>query len=237
MAKTKPWLKASESEMLDQFDQFTLKLPGYIAKYGLTAAQATAARNDYLWLRYAITCAQQFEQEWRNRVIWKNQLKDGPKTITAAQVPGVGSEFVAPVAPAVPDGVLVRWRELVTAIKGHLNYDKADGTDLGVEAVSDPLQATKPTARCRAVNGSGVEISVRKDGHEAVIAWCKRGNETVPVKLGTYTRAFILDARPNLVAGQPEVREYTFQYCDGDVASGELSDVCRVTTLGWQAAA
>ena len=236
MAKTKPWMKASESEMLDQFDQFTLKLPGYIAKYGLTAPQATAARNDYLWLRYAITCAQQFEQEWRNRVIWKNQLKDGPKTSAAALAPGVGSEFVAPVAAAVPDGVLVRWRELVAAMKGHLNYDKADGTDLGVEAPLAPAQSMKPVARCQSRN-HGVEISVRKDGHEAVITWCQRGSETAPVKLGTYTRAVILDERPNLVAGQPEVREYTFQYCDGDVAVGEVSDVCRVTTLGWQAAA
>ena len=223
--------------MLDQFDQFTLKLPGYAAKYGLTAPQTTAARNDYLWLRYAITCTQQFEQEWRNRVIWKNQLKDGPKTTTAALVPGVGSEFVVPAVAAVPDGVLIRWRDLAAYLKGHMSYDKADGTDLGIEAVGAPAQSTKPTARCRPVNGNGVEINVRKDGHEAVIAWCKRGSETVPVKLGTYNRAVILDARPNLVSGQPEVREYTFQYCDGDVASGELSDVCRVTTLGWQAAA
>ena len=96
MSKSKSWIVPNEAGMLDQFDHFTLKLPSYAAKYGLIAAQTTAIRNDYLWLRYAITCTLQFEQEWRNRVIWKNQLKDGPKTTTAALVPGVGSEFVAP---------------------------------------------------------------------------------------------------------------------------------------------
>ena len=116
-------------------------------------------------------------------------------------------------------------------------YDKADGTDLGIEAVTTPTQATKPMARCRAINGSGVEMRVRKDGHEAVIAWCRRGGEELPVKLGTFNRSRITDNRPNLVAGQPEIREYTFQYCDGDIGAGELSEVYRVTTLGWQAAA
>ena len=39
--------------MLDQWDQFTLKIAagGYPVKYGLTAPQLTALRNDYLWLR------------------------------------------------------------------------------------------------------------------------------------------------------------------------------------------
>ncbi len=236
--KTKSWLKTNESEMLDQFDQFTLKLPGdYATKYGLTLAQTTDARRDYLWLRYAITCSQQFEQEWRNRVMWKDHLKDGPKTATPADVPEVGSQFVAPNVPPVPDGVLPRWRELAAYIKSHMNYVTADGLDLGIEPVVEPAQSMKPTARCQAVNGSGVRITVKKDGHDAVSVSCRRGSETVATKLGVFTRATFLDERPNLVAGQPEVREYTFQYVDADVPVGEVSDVCRVTTNGWQAAA
>lgn len=238
MAKSKDWLKQTESDALDQCDQFTLKIVGaYATKFGLIAAQTTAARNDYLWWRYATTCALQFEQEVRNRVMWRDHLRDGPKTVTAGPVPAVGSEFAAPAVPAVPDGVVPRWRELVAYIKNHPAYVKADGLDLGIEPVAAPAQSMKPTAKCRAENGSNIRVTLRKDGHEAYIAWCRRGTEPVASKLGTYTRATFIDSRPNLVAGQPEVREYTFQYVDADVAVGEISDVCRVTTLGWQAVA
>ena len=126
--KSVDWLLNNESPMLDQFDQFTLKLPSYASKYTLTISQTTAARNDYLWLRYALTCTQQFEQEWRNRVMWKNHLKNGPKSLTAATVPGVGSEFAPPAPSAVADGVLPRWRDLVAYLKNHQVYEKADAS-------------------------------------------------------------------------------------------------------------
>jgi hypothetical protein len=229
-------MKAVEVEMLDQFDQFTLKLPGYAAKYGLTGPQTTAARNDYLWLRYAITCTAQFEQEWRNRTSWKNHLKNGPETATAATVPGVGSEFVPPNVPAVADGVLPRWRKLVNHLKNNPAYETADGLDLGIEAVGTPTQSMKPTARLRPEGGHVVRISVLKDGHDAVIVSCRRGNEAQPTRLGVFSRAEIVDDRPNLVPNQPECREFTFQYVDDDAPVGEVSDVYRVVTSGLLAA-
>lgn len=222
--------------MLDQFNQFTLKLGGYSVKFTLSPEQLAEARNDYLWLRHAITCSQQFEQEWRNRVMWKEHLKNGPEAVEPAQVPGLGSEFIAPAVPPVPDGVIPRWRVLVNYLKNHLAYEKADGLDLGIEPVGEPAQSMKPKARCKPEGGSSVRISVRKDGHESVAAWCRRGSEGLAVKLGVYSRATFTDSRPNLVPGQPEVREYTFQYVDADALVGEVSDVCRVTTSGLQAA-
>jgi len=107
-------MKLGEAERLDQFDQFTLKLAAtYGPKYGLTPAQTTGLRNDYLWARYASTCTSQFEQEWKNRVRWRDHLCNGPMGTTPAQVPGVGSELVAPAVPVVLDGILPRWRGVV----------------------------------------------------------------------------------------------------------------------------
>lgn len=239
MAKSLDWIKTLVSAMLDQFDVFTTKVGTgpMMTKYGITAAQVTASRNDYLWARHAVTVAAQFEQEWRSRVSWKDSLLDGPKTAVAATVPSIGSEFSPPAPPAVPDGILLRWREFVGEIKAKPNYDKADGFDMGIEAVENPAQSMKPTARCKPVNGHSVRISVRKDGHDATCVWCRRGDEVQPVKLGVYLRATFLDTRENLVNGKPEVREYTFQYMDGDTLVGEVSDICRVTTTGWSAAA
>jgi hypothetical protein len=48
--------------------------------------------------------------------------------------------------------------------------------------------------------------------------------------LGTYTSSRIEDPRANLVAGQPELREYTAQYRDKDQPVGDMSDVCRLST-------
>ena len=222
--------------MLNQFNVFTMKLLAYAAKYGLSAAQTTAIRNDYLWLAYAITCTRQFQQEARNRAMWKNHLKDGPQSAAAATVPSVGSEFSAPAVPAVSDGVLARWRALVAYLKNHTAYDVADGIDLGIEATETPAQSMKPTATFTVENGHVVRLNVFKDGHQATIVWCQRAGDAQPVRLGVFTRSTVLDDRPNVSPTNPEWREYTLQYQDDDAPVGELSDVLRVVTTGALAA-
>lgn len=229
-------MKAIESQMLDQYDQFTLKLPSYKIKYNLSDAQTTAIRNEYLWARYAVTCTSQFAQEYASRVAWKDKLKDGPVSGTPSQVPGLGSEFAAPAVPAVIDGVLGRWRDLVSQIKGHTAYDPADGLDLGIEAVQTPAQQMTPTATFTVINGFTAKARVRKDGHEAVAVYSRRGNEAGFTKLGVFTRASITDARPPLVPGVPESREYQFQYVDADQPVGEMSSIYRVVLSGAVAA-
>lgn len=222
--------------MLNQFNVFTMKLLAYAAKYGLSAAQTTAIRNDYLWLAHAITCTRQFQQEARTRAMWKNHLKDGPQSVAAASVPSIGSEFSAPAVPAVPDGILVRWRLLVGYLKNHMYYDPADGVDLGIEATETPVQSMKPTAQLTIENGHVVRINVFKDGHDSVIVWCQRIGDAQPVRLGVFNRATVLDERPNVNPTAPEWREYTLQYQDNDKPVGQLSDVLRVVTTGALAA-
>lgn len=231
-------MKAGEAERLDQFDQFTLKITAaYASKYGLSPTQTGALRNDYLWARYASTCTSQFEQEWKNRVMWRDHLFNGPMGAVPAQVPGVGSEFTPPTVPVVLDGILPRWRAAVAQIKSHVAYEKADGVDLGIHNVSSPSQRMKPEVRCYDMPGHGVYFILKKDGHTAVTMCCRRGADTQPVKVGVFTRARFFDRRPNLVPGQPEMREYTFQYMDGDELVGQISDVSQVMTQGAQAVA
>ena len=222
--------------MLNQFNVFTMKLPGYATKYGLSAGQTTASRNDYLWLAYAITCTRQFQQEARNRAMWKNHLKDGPQSNVVATVPGIGSEFSAPAVAAVTDGIFPRWRLLVGYLKNHMNYEVADGVDLGIEATEAPTQSMKPTATLTVENGHVVRLNVFKDGHASVIVWCQRNGDAQPVRLGVFNRATVLDERPNVNPTAPEWREYTLQYQDDDAPVGELSDVLRVVTTGVLAA-
>lgn len=227
--KVVDWMKKKLETMLQQFDQFTLKLPSYQALFGLTAGQVTGARNDYLWAAHATIIAAQFDLEAKNRRDWRDQLIEGPVTGVISQVPSIGTEFAPPAPPVVPDGVVPRWRALVEQIKNHPNYTPAIGQDLGVEATETPAQATKPRIRTCKEDGGKVLINVLMDSHDAVMLFCKRGNEPQPTPVGVFTRARIEDIRPPLVPGQPEIREYSAQYRDADQPVGQMSDVCIMT--------
>ncbi len=228
--KTIDWMKKALDGKIQQFDQFTLKLGSYKTLFGLTDAQVTEARNDYLWANYSVICAAQFEQELKNRFEWRDGLLDGPVTAVAAQVPSIGTEFNPPQPPAVPDGILPRWRALVEQLKGHKQYTKAIGADLGIEAPAAPAQRTKPLIRLNTQPGGAVKLNVVKDGHDAVAIYTRRNGETQMTLLGVFTRSRITDARENVIAGQPELRQYEAQYQDGDVAVGERSDRCSAST-------
>jgi hypothetical protein len=227
--KSVDWMKKTLDTMLQQFDQFTLKVPSYATLFALTGPQTTGSRNDYLWASYSVTVTAQFEQELKNRYGWRDHLLDGPVTTTAAQVPSIGTEFAPPAPAPVADGILPRWRVLVEQIKGHPAYTKAIGEDLGIEAPEAPVQSTKPRIRTCKEDGGKVMINVLKDGHDSIALFCQRGEEPQPSLVGIYTRARIEDVRPPLVPGQPELRQYTAQYRDNDQPVGQLSDVCIMT--------
>ena len=236
--KKQVWLAPNEALLLPQLNNLTLKLPGsgYPAKYGLTLGQTTAARNDCLWLSYAITIANQFQDEAKNRVQWKNTLKQGPQGPDVASVPGIGSEFMPPAVPPVLDGIIPRFRTLVNYLKNHPSYEIADGIDLGIEGAAMPSPIMKPTAAVHSTGPTTVQHNVRKNGHQAVDVYCRRGTEVAATLIGRYSRSRFEDTRPNLVSGQPECREYTYQYVDNDAPVGEVSDVYRVITSGIMAA-
>jgi len=126
------WMETSFSAQLDQFDHFTTRLGAYTVTLGLANAEIAAARNDYLWARYAQMQVDQFDTELTIRVGYRDALLNGPASVVASSVPDLGTEFATPFVPPVPDGVLGRWRKLVDRIKAHPNYTPAIGADLGV---------------------------------------------------------------------------------------------------------
>jgi hypothetical protein len=227
--KTVDWLKKSLDGMIQQFDQFTLKVGSYQALFSLTPEQITAIRNDFLWADYAVRIASQFEQETKNRFDWRDSLLTGPVTSLPMQVPSIGTEFAPPAPAAVPDGIISRWRQLAEQIKNHPKYTTAIGMDLGIEATEAPAQAMKPRFRSGTEVGGKLQFNLLMDGHDAVAVKCQRGAEPEPTLLGIFTRSKIEDDRPNLVPGQPEVRKYIAEYRDADKPVGQPSDMFIIT--------
>ena len=151
----------------------------------------------------------------------------GPESPTTPTMPGAA----APIAfsPVLP-GILVRLGRLVKRLKGSPNYTEAIGQDLGiVGAEITPADPPKPTGSVAMVGPNEVRVKWVKAGFTGVVVECQRAGETAWTVLGQDNFSPYLDARPLLVAGQPEERRYRLRYIDGDALVGEYSDVMSVT--------
>lgn len=226
------WMKQAIVDLLDQWSHFTVKLPTYAGTFGLAAGEVTANDDDYAWAQWAQDVVAEFDAEAKGRVSFRNKFLEGPTEVTAQAVPtfNLDVEYPAPGGAPPLDGALGRWRVLVDRIKSHPAYTATIGEDLGIAAPEPPPQLMKPSIRCEQQTGGPVSLRIKRDGHDSIMVYCRRGAEAAATLLGTYTSSRIEDTRANLVAGQPELREYTAQYRDKDVLVGDVSDVCRLAT-------
>ena len=104
----------------------------------------------------------------------------------------------------------------------------AQGADTDPQTRAD---AQRPELKL-AVEGGQVVISFTKHGHQGILLYAKRGDDTEWTLLGLDTYSPYVDTRPNRVPGQPEDRQYRAYYADRDHAVGELSDVATIAVRG-----
>ena len=76
--------------------------------------------------------------------------------------------------------------------------------------------------------GSGVEVGSTKGDAEAVDVYGKRPNETVFTVLARVMHLPYIDARPLLVAGQPQTNEYYTVFVRNDQQYGVPSAIIKV---------
>lgn len=221
----------STDELFDPwFNNFVMKFAGYATLLGFTAGDATALSNEYDYIHWAFTAQGMFETELNERIHLKRLLRDGPVGEPTPGVPTVPTLAVPAGAMPAP-GIVPRLRKMIQAIKNHKNYTEAIGQDLGIIATaSAPDLNPKPIATGTAAMNSEVTIAFKKGTHDAVVVEGQRGAETGWTQLDKVMRSPWVDARPPLVAGQPEVRKYRLCYCDGNDAVGDFSDIITVVT-------
>jgi hypothetical protein len=112
----------------------------------------------------------------------KNFERDGGSLASAGQnVPVLPKDF----PPAVPPGILARFRYLAQRIKALKTYTIAIGQTLGIEGISAVANAAiagtaQPVARGRALVSGGAEISSNKADAEALDIYCKRDGDAAP---------------------------------------------------------
>lgn len=227
MAET--YLPIGDSELVVWFGNFQSKLSGYASTLGVAASEVSAVGADYDQFVYTVNQVEVFKIKTRERVAYKDTLKDGPLGAPAAPAPALPT-FGAEPAP-VPPGIVPRLRALVQRIKNHPNFSEAMGRDLGILAPAPPPPGVpKPTVRnARPLPMGQIEVVYSKGKFTGVLIESRRAGENAWSRLDKSFRSPFTDERALLTANQPELRDYRLRYLDGDQPAGDYSDVVTVT--------
>jgi hypothetical protein len=206
------------------FNNFSLKFGTYATSLGFSAAEVTAVNNDAAMLAFLVLLAEIYTNAKKQRVDYKNLIKDGPIGTPGGPVP------VAPVTGAVPTvvapGILPRMALLVQRIKTSPAYTDAIGQDLGIVATSVVALDT--------INEKPV-IKLVKKGIQVEVQWTKGKADGVRIEVdrGTGTWQFLaVDTVPHYTDTAPITAAATWQYramyLVNDEMVGQWSDVASI---------
>jgi len=209
-------------------ENFNTKLPNYATLLGITKPQTDSVAADTLGFRYGLELvagAKTFEHQCTT---FKTALRDGPASTIALAIP----VFVAPANPpaAVAPGIFSRVARLVKTIKANSAYTETIGKDLGIigaDPGSDVWDDEQPVLTAK-VSGGQVQLKYVKGDADGIQLESKRGTETTFTLLDKITKTTYTDTRANLVAGQPEQRQYRAWFIVDDEIVGQVSAVITV---------
>lgn len=229
MAKTEYFLPINDALRLTWFENFYLKLiTSYIALFALTTAQTDALLADLKAMRYTNQLVEAVAAFAVACTAYRRSMNKGKVNVSSPLFP----VFVPPLLPpaAVQPGVYVRIRKLVKILKANANYDETIGLDLktiGATIVVD-YSAYKPILKL-GLSALGLFVKFSKKGTDSIHLYCKRGSETEFTLLATISKASYVDTRANLIAGQPETRNYQAVFVVGDKVVGLMSNVASMS--------
>ena len=217
------------AEQMNWLRNFADKIPPYASTLGLDAAEVTLAVQDALWAGYIVGAwqpAARLFAKAATQYAKSTEKGEGSSPLLTFTPPPLPEDVVPR-----PFGALDRVFRLVRILKNSRDYTEAIGADLGVTITPSQAEHTAPELKLRLRPGpGGVEVEVRftKWGHFAIWLECRRtGGDWEDV--GIMTQSGSRDARPLLVPGQPEIREYRARFWDKGSPNGEWSPVAQVT--------
>lgn len=203
---------------------------------GLVLADLTATANDSRHVGYAIGAWLNGARDFATAATGQVEVLKYGTGVTPFDLP----VFMPPAPPAgltaVLPGALARIFRFVKMIKGAPGYTEGIGLLMGVvgsELPPPPPPGSGPTPRLTlslSQTPALQEVVVRffKDGHEGI--WLEsRRNGGVWEFMIISTKSPYSDARPLLVPGQAEVREYRAMFWDAGQPNGDWCDVAKIT--------
>jgi hypothetical protein len=122
-------------------------------------------------------------------------------------------------------------RAVVRRFKASPTYSAALGAELGIIGANVNTSKTalqKPVLKV-SLKGGKIVIAFVKGQSDGIRLFSRRGTETGFTFLDVKMSSPYQDDRPNLVAGQPELRQYQAFFTKRDLLVGEVSDTVSIT--------
>jgi hypothetical protein len=230
------YIEHTDDGLAKQMITFRDNIAGELAALGLLATDEDLVQQalDATRFRAMVDFNGTMQYAAKSWTAEKNFERDGGSLAAASQtVPVLPKDFPA----AVPPGILTRFRKLVKRIKALKTYTVAIGEALGIEAATPVAAAAlavtaQPVARGRALVSGGAEIGSTKGEAEAVDVYCQRDGDAAPIRLARVMHLPYIDARPLLVPGKPETRQYYTVFVGHDQEYGQPSATIKVVVTG-----
>ena len=230
------YINHADDGLATQMINFRDNVPKELAALGILATDEDIVQQalDATRFRAVVDFNATMQSAAKSWTAEKNFERDGGSLAPASQtVPVLPTNFPA----AVPAGILPRFRSLAQRIKGMHTYTTAIGRALDLEgpaavAYAASAGTAQPVAHGRALVSGGAEIKSTKGEAEAVDIYSQREGDAAPVHLARVMHLPYIDARPLLVANQPESREYYTVFVRNDQPYGQPSATIKVVVPG-----
>ncbi len=222
------YLPGTDTGKINWLNNLAAKLPGYAAKYGISAAeQADVAATAADWA-YRCDWANKITNYKKGVVKWKIALRDGEKTAGITLTPPAPPVPGTP-PPATAPGGFGRMADIVNRIKSHDSYVKADGINMGIEGPREDapdLSEMKPRIKQKPGTAGHPRFSWKRGKMSGVNVYKDAGD-------GAGFQFYARRSQPRFEdqAALPEQGakwQYKFIYVLGDEEVGQFSDVVTV---------
>ena len=212
---------------------FDIKLKELGSKVGATKDDTDSVHADALAFVYSLLLSAASLSFEHQCATYQLSIRNSPNGTEPIDIPVLAVVGVAP-AP-VPSGIFTRIGLLVKRIKASKGYTDDIGRALGIiGAEMEAKNATddvQPKLSGKMVGGFA-QLKYTKGANNGIRIESRRGTESDFTLLDKINKTIYSDKRPNLIAGQPEKREYRAWFFVGDEVVGQVSAVISITVPG-----
>jgi hypothetical protein len=229
--KKKNYLPAPLAARVIWLNNFSSKLGGYAAAFGITVPEVALVvkfAQMYAYIIGLLSTVDSFKQDL-------TKYKDKLSRATIGSPLGAPPTVTIPVAPATVDaGIFTIIGGMVARIKGMKNvYTEAIGEDLRIvgDESSFDENTFKPTLKGTATP-DGAKLVFGKDETDGVNIYTRNKGAAEFIFLARDTESPYIDTRPLANPAVPEVREFRCRAVLHDVEIAVWSDTVSVTVGG-----
>ncbi len=226
------YLSANYEERNVWLQNFTGALAQYAGPLGVTNEQMSKLLNGAAQYNYLVVTLIPAARAFSKSLTQFMENADTDDAATTYAVPA----FTPPVAPVLSSTLDTGIFNMVTSLVTQTILPSPALTPtiksaLGLDPLPTPAPNQVAIRSFEVASGGRVDLTLMRSGAPLIIVEGRRGDETGFTMLDKVASGHYVDARPNLVPGLAELRDYRVQRSDGSQSVGVYSPVVTVPTL------